>query len=57
VEKIYRGRQGYNWFGIQIIITFSMVSSIASSGLLEADENIEKYRVKKMLKSLEEAKG
>ena len=57
MEKIYRGRQGYNWFGIQIIITFSMVSSIASSGLLEADENIEKYRVKKMLKSLEEAKG
>lgn len=34
-----------------------MVSPISSSGLLEVDDNIEKYRIKKMLKSLEEARG
>eukprot|EP00826_Nyctotherus_ovalis_P024234 TRINITY_DN1876_c0_g1_i10.p1 TRINITY_DN1876_c0_g1~~TRINITY_DN1876_c0_g1_i10.p1 ORF type:complete len:449 (-),score=166.01 TRINITY_DN1876_c0_g1_i10:145-1491(-) len=34
-----------------------MVSPLASSGLSEVDDNIEKYRIKKMLKNLEEAKG
>jgi hypothetical protein len=34
-----------------------MVSPIPSSTVLEADDNIEKYRIKKMLKSLEDAKG
>lgn len=34
-----------------------MVSPLGSSGLSEVDDNIEKYRIKKMLKNLEEAKG
>jgi hypothetical protein len=29
----------------------------SAGGMQELDENIEKYRIKKMLKSLEDAKG
>ena len=34
-----------------------MVSPLPASGADGIDENIERYRIKKMLKSLEEAKG